>query len=112
MPHDFLTAHWKNVILLTYRVPAALLTPRLPPGCELDARPDDPPGTAYVSLVAFDFTDTRVLGVAWPGYRSFPEIILRFCVRHGTSRGVCFIREFVPKRLVATMARRLYNEPY
>ena len=112
MSHDFLTARWKNVILLTYRVPAELLTPRLPPGCVLDVRPGDSAGHGYVSLVAFDFLETRVLGVGWPGYRNFPEINLRFYVRHGGDRGVCFIREFVPKRLVATMARRIYNEPY
>src|SRR5262249_52281946 len=66
----------------------------------------------FASLVAFDFLDTRVLGVPWPGYRHFPEVNLRFYVRWGDQRGVVFVREFVPKRLVALMARALYNEPY
>src|SRR5207302_2872336 len=56
--------------------------------------------------------DTRALGVPWPGYRNFPEINLRFYVRHGDERGVVFIREFVPQRLVAWAARLFYNEPY
>jgi uncharacterized protein YqjF (DUF2071 family) len=110
-PHPrraFLSARWSNLAMLTYAVPADLLRPRLPPGCELDLRE----GEAFVSLVAFDFLETRVLGIGWPGYRNFPEINLRFYVRHGEERGVCFIREFVPHRLIAGIARRFYNEPY
>jgi uncharacterized protein YqjF (DUF2071 family) len=108
VPIPFLTANWNNLFLATYAVPPALLEPRLPPGLALDVRG----GRAFVSLVAFEFLDTRVLGVPWPGYRNFAELNLRFYVRHGTDRGVVFVREFVPQRLVAWMARRLYNEPY
>jgi uncharacterized protein YqjF (DUF2071 family) len=104
----FLTARWSNLFLATYAVPQELLRPRLSPGLDLDLRD----GQAFVSLVAFDFLGTRVLGVPWPGYRNFPEINLRFYVRHGDERGVVFIREFVPRRLVAWLARVVYNEPY
>jgi uncharacterized protein len=65
-----------------------------------------------VSLVFFDFLDTRVLGIPWPGFRNFSEINLRFYVRRGDERGVVFVREFVPRRLIAWLARTLYNEPY
>jgi uncharacterized protein YqjF (DUF2071 family) len=121
----FLTAHWSNLCLLTYAVPPALLLNRVPSGLVLDTRADlGPPcgesaataggPAAFVSLVAFDFTDTRVLGVSWPGYRCFPEVNLRFYVRDPATdeRGVCFVREFVPWRLVAWIARGLYGEPY
>ena len=104
----FLTARWSNLLLFTYAVPPELLRPRLTPDLELDTRD----GKTYVSLVAFDFHDTRVLGVPWPGYRNFPEINLRFYVRRGEERGVMFVREFVPMRLVALLARAIYNEPY
>lgn len=104
----FLTARWCNLVLATYAVPDDLLRPRLPPGVDLDRRD----GRAFVSLVAFDFRDTKVLGVSWPGFRDFPELNLRFYVRHGPHRGVVFVREFVPKWAVATLARVLYNEPY
>jgi uncharacterized protein YqjF (DUF2071 family) len=104
----FLTARWINVFLATYEVPDELLTPHLPAGLELDRRD----GRAFASLVAFDFLDTRVLGIPWPGYRNFPEVNLRFYVRRGAERGVVFVREFVPLRLVAWLARRVYNEPY
>src|SRR5438270_8112752 len=77
-------------------------------GLELDTRD----GQAFVSLVAFDFLDARVFGIPWPGYRNFAELNLRFYVRQGEERGVVFLREFVPQRLVAFLARTFYNEPY
>src|SRR5262245_15918104 len=82
--------------------------PRLPPGLTLDRWQ----GQAFVSLVAFDFEDTRIRGVAWPGFTRFPEVNLRFYVREGDRRGVVFIRELIPSRVVALVARLLYNEPY
>lgn len=104
----FLTARWSNLILLSYAVPQGLLRPHLPAGLELDLLD----GQAFVSLVAFDFLETRVLGVGWPGFRNFPELNLRFYVRRGPERGVAFVRELVPQRFVAFVARALYNEPY
>jgi uncharacterized protein YqjF (DUF2071 family) len=104
----FLTAEWRRLCLVTYGVEPGRLARYVPPGLSLDLRD----GQAFVSLVAFDFLNTRVLGVSWPGYRDFSEINLRFYVRQGETRGVAFIREFVPKRLVAWLARGLYNEPY
>jgi uncharacterized protein YqjF (DUF2071 family) len=123
---SFLTARWQNLILANYAVPEELLRPLVPPGCELDRRD----GRCWASLVAFQFLDTRVLGVGWPGFRNFPEWNLRFYVSHtppvqpgeqgsggagraaDRRRGVCFVREFVPSWLVATTARVIYNEPY
>ena len=108
MARAFLTASWRNLILANYAVPEGLLTPLLPPGVELDRRD----GQCWASLVGFQFLDTRVLGVAWPGFRDFPEWNLRFYVRHQGRRGVVFAREFVPQRLVSGVARLIYNEPY
>src|SRR5882762_9370980 len=108
MAMAFLTARWSNLFLANYAVPPASLEKLLVPGLDLDTRD----GQAFVSLVAFDFLDTRVLGIPWPGYRNFPELNLRFYVRQGNERGVVFIREYVAKRLVAWIARVIYNEPY
>ncbi|HEY2785783.1 MAG TPA: DUF2071 domain-containing protein [Fimbriiglobus sp.] len=108
MSRPFLTARWENLILATYAVPEELLFRHVPPGLELD-RYD---GKCYVSLVPFQFRNTRVFGVGWPGFQSFPELNLRFYVRSGERRGVCFLREYVPKWFVAWVARRIYNEPY
>ena len=48
----------------------------------------------------------------WPGFRHFPEVNLRYYVRHGDQRGVAFVRELVPQRFVVWLARTLYNERY
>jgi uncharacterized protein YqjF (DUF2071 family) len=104
----FLTAEWRNLILAQYAVPDSVAQPYLPPGVELDRWQ----GSAVVSLVGFQFLRTRVLGIPWPGFRHFPEWNLRIYVRYQGQRGVCFVREFVPQRLVAWMARTIYNEPY
>jgi len=104
----FLTARWNNLFLATFVVPPDLLLPHLPRGLDLDLRD----GRAFASLVGFDFHDTRVLGIPWPGFRNFSEVNLRFYARLGQERGVVFVREFVPQPWVAWMARTLYNEPY
>lgn len=104
----FLTAQWRNLILANFAVPEDLLRPLVPPGCTIDQRD----GVCWASLVGFQFLDTRVLGVGWPGFRHFPEWNLRFYVSHEGRRGVCFVREFVPQWTVATLARVIYNEPY
>ena len=108
----FLTARWLNLIMLSYRLDPGMLQGFVPPGCTLDLID----GYAFASLVAFDFADTRVRGIRWPGFVNFPEINLRFYVRYRDGatehRGVCFIREFVRRRTVATIARWIYNEPY
>lgn len=105
---NFLTARWEHPILANYAMAPEVLAPWLPRGTEFDLRG----GRAFASLVAFHFLDTRVLGVPWPGFRDFTEVNLRFYVRAGRDRGVVFVRELVPQRFVAAMARLTYNEPY
>ena len=108
VPRPFLTARWSNLCILTYAVPRSLLEPHLPPGLSLDARD----GRCFASLVAFDFLDTRIRGRRIPGHVNFPEVNLRFYVRDGLDRGVCFVREFVPRRAICWVAQAFYNEPY
>lgn len=108
LPEVFLSARWENLALLNYSVEPSRFEPYLPPGTELELMD----GKAWLSLVAFDFCDTRALGIRWWGYTDFPEINLRFYVRRGEDRGVVFVREYVPLRAIAWLAWGLYNEPY
>lgn len=98
--------------MLTWEVDEALLAPHVPPGTSLDAFR----GRALLSVVAFRFLDTRVLGVPVPGHRDFPEVNLRFYVARdapdGRRRGVVFVREVVPHHAVAWVARAVFSERY
>lgn len=98
--------------MVNYEVTPDLLLPHVPRGTELD-RHD---GRCYASVVAFQFLDTRVLGVPIPFHRDFSELNLRFYVRRiadgQARRGVVFIREAVPLPAIALTARLVYNEPY
>jgi uncharacterized protein YqjF (DUF2071 family) len=109
----FLTAAWRDLAMINFAVDPTVLRPLLPPGTELDRWQ----GVTLVSLVGFRFGDTRVLGLPVPGHRDFDEVNLRFYVRRranvgGWRRGVVFVREFVPLRAVALIARWCYQEPY
>ena len=106
MARQFLSAQWRDLIIASYAVDPGMLASRLPDGLELDLFD----GQAVCSLVGFMFLDTRVLGIAWPTYRNFPEINLRFYVRErsGEKRGVVFVRELVKSRVVAQIARTVY----
>lgn len=106
----FLTAEWRNLVMLNYPIEPSILAPHVPQGTELD----EWGGTTFVSLVAFSFLDTRVKRIPIPFHRDFEEINLRFYVRlkvpEGWRRGVVFVLEVVPKRAIASVARWLYNE--
>jgi uncharacterized protein YqjF (DUF2071 family) len=108
----FLTAQWRNLIILTYAVSPARLIDRVPTGTTLDSWH----GQTLVSLLGFHFLDTKVLGAPVPFHQDFEEVNLRFYVRRAVNGevrpGVVFIRELVPRPIVGGMARLLYREPY
>ena len=109
----FLTAEWRWLVMLNYEVSPAALEPFIPRGTSLDLWQ----GRALASVVGFRFLDTRVVGVPVPFHRDFDEVNLRFYVRREcpdgeVRRGVVFIRELVPRPIIAWVARALYNDPY
>jgi len=109
----FLTAEWRHLAMLNYEVDASLLLPFVPAGTELDRWN----GKAFVSLVGFRFLKTKLFGfLPVPMHSSFEEVNLRFYVRRQAGgevrRGVVFIREMVPRRAIAFVARTFYNENY
>ena len=104
----FLTAEWKNLLMLNYAVDPALLQPFVPAGTELDEHD----GKTWMSLIGFEFNETHVLGMAIPFHQSFEEVNLRFYVRRLERRGVVFISELVPKYAVTAIARFVYGERY
>ena len=109
----FLSAEWRNLAMLNYEVDPGILRSRVPHGTEVDFFQ----GKAFVSLVGFQFLRTKLFGILpVPFHTDFEEANLRFYVRRRerdeVRRGVVFIREIVPKRGVAQIARLVYGENY
>jgi uncharacterized protein YqjF (DUF2071 family) len=109
----FLSAEWRDVLMLNYEVDPAILQKYVPNATELDSFDEK----TYVSLVGFRFCRTKLLGAfPIPFHSEFEEINLRLYVkrREGNEirRGVIFIAEIVPKRAIAYTARLFYGENY
>jgi uncharacterized protein YqjF (DUF2071 family) len=112
MGNTFLKANWENLIMANYEVEPSILKPYLPKGVELDFYKYK----TYVSLVGFMFKKTSLFGFPIPFFGSFEEINLRFYVRKvegkKIKKGVVFINETVPFKIVAFLANKLYKEHY
>jgi len=116
MPQEnrvFLSAEWRDLVMLNYEVDRTLLESYVPTGTVLDSFD----GRTYISLVAFQFRHTKLFGsLAIPFHADFDEVNLRFYVRRKEGsedrRGVVFIAEIVPKWAVAKIARLAYGENY
>ncbi len=108
----FLTANWRYLAMLNYVVDPRLLARLVPRGTEIDFEN----GETFLSAVGFLFLDTRLLGLPVPLHRNFEEVNLRFYVRRKSAdtwrRGVVFVRELVPRRAIALVARACYGENY
>ncbi len=112
MADTFLKANWENLIMANYSVDPAVLIPLLPKGVELDYFDQK----TYVSLVGFMFKKTSLFGIPIPLFGSFEEVNLRFYVKRNIGskiqKGVVFINETVPFKIVALIANKLYKEHY
>ena len=112
MKSTFLTAEWRKLAIVNYSVDPDVLTPYIPYKTELDFWNEK----CYVSLVGFRFINTKLKGFSIPLHRDFEEINLRFYVRHNDGkewkRGVCFIKEIVPKPALTLIANSIYKENY
>lgn len=109
----FLSAEWRDLVMLNYEVEPDLLNRYVPPGTILDSFK----GRTYLSLVGFRFCRTKLLGCfPVPFHTDFDEVNLRFYVhrKEGSDdrRGVVFIAEVVPRRAIAATARLVYGENY
>jgi uncharacterized protein YqjF (DUF2071 family) len=108
----FLSANWRYLAMLNFVVDPKIVAPLVPPGTEIDFEN----GETFLSVVGFLFLDTRLLGLPIPLHRDFEEVNLRFYVRKKSAntwrRGIVFVRELVPRRAIATIARTFYGEPY
>jgi uncharacterized protein len=112
MSKVFLSAEWRNLLMANYKIDPAILQPYVPCHTELD----EFNGIYYVSLVGFLFTNTKVRSIAFPFHQTFEEVNLRFYVRYKENgvwkRGVVFMKEIVPRRMITFVANNIYGEKY
>jgi hypothetical protein len=112
MTDTFLSARWENLIMANYELNPEVLKPYLPNGVELDFYDNK----TFVSLVGFMFKKTSLFNIPIPFLGTFEEINLRFYVKrvegNTIKRGVVFINETVPYKMVAWLANKLYKEHY
>ena len=98
--------------MVNYEIDPSYLVPYLPNGVELDYYK----GKTYISLVGFLFKNTSLFKLPIPFFHTFEEVNLRFYVvrKEGDKlkRGVVFINETVPSKIVAFVANKLYKEHY
>lgn len=98
--------------MANYEIEPEILAGYVPRGTSLDFYD----GKCFVSLVAFMFLNTRILKIPVPFHINFEEVNLRFYVKREMPdeirRGVVFVKEIVPRRAIAEIARILYGEPY
>jgi uncharacterized protein YqjF (DUF2071 family) len=101
-----------SALFIHYEIESAALQPVVP--FELDVRD----GKAYVSLVAFTQEKLRFEFdgwlTAWIGAlaANHPFLNLRTYVKAGRESGIYFIAEWVPRRLAAWIAPRMFGLPY
>src|SRR4051812_9887848 len=107
-------ADWLDAIFIHFAVDPSALASQVPPQLELDVRD----GCAYVSVVAFTQRNLRpTVGGALAAWLATPlathEFLnVRTYVRHGNTRGILFLAEWIPNRLAALIGPRTYGLPY
>jgi uncharacterized protein len=112
MSKVFLSAEWRNLLMANYLIDPNILKPYVPCYTELD----EFNGKYYLSLVGFLFKNTKLQGFSFPFHHTFEEVNVRFYVRYKADnqwkRGVVFMKEIVPKRMITFVANTIYKEKY
>ncbi len=97
MADVFMRAAWRNLLMVNYAIDPAVLRSFVPAGTELESWN----GITLVSVVGFQFLNTRVKGIPLLFHGNFPEVNLRFYVRRKSGdqwrSGVVFVKEIVPR---------------
>ena len=111
-PSHLLSANWTDLLVLNFETDKKFLEHYLPAGLELN----DWNGQYFMSLVGFEFSNTKLFGIPSPVHRRFAELNLRFYVKRRIKdqwrKGVVFIKEIAPSWLVGQVAGWLYKESF
>lgn len=103
-------AEWRQLLMLSFEIDPDFLKPWVPAGLELSYWK----GKTFITLVGLLNRNVRFLGIPVPFHRKFEQVNLRFYVRRKMKDedrlGVMFIKQVVPRKIVAAGAGRLYRE--
>jgi uncharacterized protein YqjF (DUF2071 family) len=102
----FLTAQWRHLAMVNFEIEAGVLRPFIPVGTQLDCWQ----GRAFVTVIGFQFLDTRVWRRPIPYHRNVEEVNLRFYVRCHADDGWCRAVVFVKEVAIAITGPWLYGE--
>jgi uncharacterized protein len=104
-----LRMRWNSLLFAHWPVDPARVRPLLPPGVDLDTFD----GQAWMSVVAFDQSDTSLHGFPnVPWVSRFPECNTRTYVRGGDLPGILFLSLDAAQPLVVELARLVNGLPY
>jgi uncharacterized protein YqjF (DUF2071 family) len=109
--HWSMTQRWNDLLFAHWPVPAAQITPLLPPDLVVDTFD----GSAWVGVVPFWMDQIRMRGLPpIPGANRFPELNLRTYVRepHTNLGGVYFFSLDAANPFAVAFARAVYRLPY
>lgn len=109
--YKFMTCNWENLAFLNYKVNPEILENLLPEDLELDLLH----GKAVISIVCFEFSNAKLLGIKIPFHQYFPEINVRTYVKskHDKNlKGIYFLSEMVPKLMTYLVGKFIYGEPF
>jgi uncharacterized protein len=101
------------VSVVTFAIDPRVLRGLVPSATEVDTFDGD----AFLSLVALQFADNRLLGLPVPFARRYDQVNLRFYVRRRMDggewrHGLTYVREMVPVSSLVSLGHLLYGEAY
>jgi uncharacterized protein len=112
MSFNVISGEWRKLVMVNYEVDPDVLRPYVPNKTALNLYG----GKCFVTLAGFMFNNIKIAGIKLPFHQQVDEINLRFYVvpegAMQTERGVVFIKELIPKKLIASSANFLYQEHY
>jgi uncharacterized protein YqjF (DUF2071 family) len=106
-----MTQRWNDLLFAHWPVPAAQITPLIPPDLNVDTFD----GSAWVGVVPFWMDQIHLRGLPpIPGANRFPELNLRTYVRepHSNMAGVYFFSLDAANPLAVAAARAFFQLPY
>jgi uncharacterized protein YqjF (DUF2071 family) len=105
-------AVWSEIVAINFQIDPAILEPRVPKGLELDFYKDE----TYVSLVAMNLKNVKMMGFPIPISRGFEELNLRFYVKRKVGpryiSGACFIKDYVPNAVGSWVLGTLFKSTF